>query len=173
VSKFLDVPVNSSIFLDGYSGLDYERIFEDPDRYLRKMKAHSIDVLILDLGSNDLCNPRCTPSNVVEKAFAFLELLHSFEIRPKIVIFFAVIQRTCITRANQVPLTTFVRRAKRFNKLLAQRIKHCGSNVHLFSQININNPKYVLDDGSHLNPAGIKLYSHNIRQLIVKYSKLD
>ena len=72
-----------------------------------------------------------TDSIVVENAMQFLHLLEEEHIYPKCIIFISVIQRTSITRLNQVDAKTLDGRDKRFNKLLSQKLKQRNSYVSL------------------------------------------
>ena len=168
VCKYLDVPPNCNLFLDGYSGLTYDKIFASPERYLQRIQQHKVDVLFVDIGSNDLCSYSCTPVNLTDKAFQFIELLGSLNVQPKIVVFFSVIQRLQIVRPGQVSTACFLRKCKRFNRLFSQKLAH-RTNMYMFSQKNINNPKYILPDGFHLSVAGSEQYCRNVKKLILKY----
>ena len=88
--------------LDGYSGLTYSKHFGDIPRKFRVMKSRQIDVLSIDLGTNDLCGISNTASVVVENAMQCLDLLEKEHIYPKCIICLPVIQRTSITKLNHV-----------------------------------------------------------------------
>ena len=171
VNQLLDIPASSNVFLDGYSGLNFDKVFGNPEKYLHNLKCRRVDILIIDLGTNDLCGESQTPSVVVNKALQFLDLLSEHSVNPKHVIFLSVIQRTLITRSNQVSLNTFNKRAKKYNKQLDIKLKHRASNLHVFAQSGINYPKYI-SDGCHLNSDGLKLYCKQLKQIVNHYSQL-
>ena len=119
-----------------------------------------------------ICGISNTASVIVENAMQLLDLLEEEHISPKCIIFLSVIQRTSVTRPNQVDGKTFNGRVKRFNKLLSQKLKHRNSSVslHMFPQININKPKYIKADGVHLTDCALKLYCDNLKRLTSRYS---
>ena len=75
VNNFLNFPSNYNMYLDGYSNITYSKLAGDIPRYFRVMKSRQIDVLSIDLGTNDLCGISNTDSVVVENAMQFLDLL--------------------------------------------------------------------------------------------------
>ena len=57
---------------------------------------------------------------------------------------------------------------KSFNARLASSIRLIA-NAYMFPQTLINLPKYVYDDGCHLNEAGQLRYRRGLRAAILKY----
>ena len=52
-----------TLFVEGHPGLTYPRIFNNLSHYLSHylslLKSKTFDILIVDMGSNDLCDPNC------------------------------------------------------------------------------------------------------------------
>ena len=171
----VDLPDGCECFLDGYSGLTFNKLNSDPHTYLQRILTRNaqkpIDVLSIDVGTNDLCHPDVTVSVLVDEVIQFLDVLTRFEIRPKFIVFFSVIQRTTITRTGQVSLQCFNHRVKKFNKRLCKVLKPRNPHVAMFSQSAINLPKFIVD-GCHLTEEGIKLYSSNLSRLMFKYEPM-
>ena len=75
VRDFIGVPDKCSLFIEGHPGLTYERLFLNSDHYLHEMKKRPIDILVLDMGTNDLCNSEVTPAVLLQSTLQFLNLL--------------------------------------------------------------------------------------------------
>ena len=78
---------------DGYPGLTYmyNKVFENPAFYLRNLKREPIDILIIDMGTNDLCDLTITPSVLVSKVLQFLDLLRDQGVKFQSVVIFTII----------------------------------------------------------------------------------
>ena len=88
------------------------------------------DLLIVDVGSNDL-GPVYTPvAEVVDNALRFLGVLDCYNVSPKVVVFLSVVQRTSIGNYGGV---SYNHRVKSFNSRLSTSILQ-QANVHMFSQ---------------------------------------
>ena len=88
-------PTGCQLYLDGYSGLGFQRLLQNPETYLRRLRqclSHGpIDVLSIDLGTNDLCDPNITPMILVNKVLDFISFLQGQGICPRYLVFFSVI----------------------------------------------------------------------------------
>lgn len=169
VEELLGLAAEIRLTVEGHPGLSYDRLFNHVDYYCQKMRLlNSIDVLVLDIGTNDLCLPEITPEVLVGKSFEFLDLLESRGISPRKVVFLSIIQRSKITRSGQVAVTTFNHRTRRFNSLFSRRLRSERQNVYLFTQKRVNYPKY-LSDGCHLNIDGMNKYCKGLRAAIVRH----
>lgn len=98
--------------------MTFSRVINNTDHYLAKLKLKPIDILLIDLGTNDLCNQSECPETVLQKVDQFLDLLESSGVTPKKVVFLSIIQRASDLRAGQVSLSTFNHRGQKFNRLL-------------------------------------------------------
>ncbi len=72
----LELTNKHDVFVEGHPGLTYSRMFASANHYFMKMKAlEKIDLLCIDMGTNDLCNLDSTPKVVVDNTLRFLEML--------------------------------------------------------------------------------------------------
>lgn len=155
-----------SIFVEGHPGLTYRRIFDNLPHYLAKLQRESFDVLLIDLGTNDLCNPNDPPDIVVQYVVRFLDHLKTHSIIPKKIVFLSVLKRSSISRASQVSCTNFNHRVKTFNGLLSAKLKDYPE-IQMYQQRRVNNPRFFLD-GCHLNPEGMLKYFRGIKEAIYR-----
>ena len=95
---FIGLSDRFTIFVEGHPGLTFSRIFGSSADYLSKLRSNVIDILVIDLGTNDLCNQADSAEVVVQKAVQFLDLLKSNSVVPKRTVFLSVIQRSAISR---------------------------------------------------------------------------
>jgi lysophospholipase L1-like esterase len=172
VTGVVNPPDSCELFLDGNSGLTYAKISSEPNRFLSRIRRNNgtqaIDVLIIDMGTNELCDPEVTVPEVVQSALSLIDQLQHEDIRPKFIVHLSVIQRTYITRPNQVSVTCFNRRAKKFNRILSQECNTKFDNVFMFAQNRINFPRYC-GDGVHFNAEGRRKYCLSLRRLMTTY----
>ena len=166
-TEFLGLPDPYHVYVDGYSGLTFDRIFENPSKYLVKIRSRSPDILSVDIGTNDLCDPNNSVSCMISKVRRFLALLKQWCILPRTIVFCSVLQRRAV-RSGQVSLKTFNHRAKRFNRQLGHEIKTING-VYFHPQARISLPKYLID-GVHLTSKGIAMYSMNLKRLFLAHS---
>ena len=77
------------------SALSFGRIMENPGMYIEYiLTGHKQpDLLIVDVGSNDLVPVDTSVLTVVNDALEFLSVLESYKVFPKVVVFMSVIQR--------------------------------------------------------------------------------
>ena len=109
----------------GVSGGSFHQLLASPGDLLRRLNdiPRVLDLLVVDLGTNDLCPQDAPPGLVVDSAPALVELLRQSNRSPTTIEFMSVIQRTSKGRHLAVSLRCFNHRAKAFNAKLAARIQ--------------------------------------------------
>ena len=167
--EMLELTDKHDVLVEGHPGLTYDRMVASADHYLRKMKAvEKIDLLCIDMGTNDLCSLDSTPKGVVDNTLRFLDMLGARGITAQRIIFMSVIQRSVISRPNQVSVKTFNHRVRRFNSTLSRALKSRTPGVCLVPQTKVNYPKYLVD-GCHLTVEGMNKYIRQIRWIIIRH----
>lgn len=156
------------VFVEGHPGLTFGRIFDSTDHYIRKIAAEPIDILIIDMGTNDLCDPSGTPDTVVQQTTRFLDLILGLALPPRHVVVLSVIRRSRITRAGQITVSTFNNRAGRFNSQLVRRLRSDYLSVRMYTQRRVNHP-WLLIDGCHLTVEGMIRYCRGIREVVARF----
>ena len=167
VSSVLGLDDRYSVFVDGHPGLTYARVLDSLPHYVRRMKEKSVDLLIIDLGTNDLCNHENTPETVVQMALKFIDSLVPQGVTPQHIVFLSVIQRSAISRRGQVACSTFNHRVRRYNLMLSRALEG-HPNAKTYAQRRINHPKYLVD-GCHLNQEGMVNYCRGIKGAVGQY----
>ena len=157
---------DGDIFLAGYSGLTYDRIFSNPEKYLQHLLGRHIDILTVDLGTNDLCSPENSPADIVQKCRMFLQCLKQYKINPRVTVFLTVIQRNKMTYPGSVPLNVFNRKVHRFNGMLARDIGAMFPEVQVWPQTQVNHLRYI-QDGCHLTDEGMEKYVKSLKHLYI------
>ena len=154
----------------GQGGLSFKRVLESPDQYLKEM-GHP-DLLVIDLGSNDLSCVYSTVAEVADDALRFLALLDD-DVRPNMIVLLSVIQRTSVSEWGGMTMSpsTFNRRAKAFNSRIAACVRQIA-NVCMFAQSRINFPRYISDNGCHPTEEGQARYIKGMRQAVLKFVSL-
>lgn len=166
VRDFIGVPDRCSLFVEGHPGLTYQRLFSNADHYLKEMMKKQIDILILDMGTNDLCNPEVTPARLVQNNIQLLNLLETRGINPQCIVILSIIQRSKISRTGQVDLTTFNHRVRRFNSMISRDLKEFPR-ANIYAQRRVNYPKYLVD-GCHLTREGLTKYCQGLKEAILR-----
>ena len=72
----------------GEGGLTLDRIQSKPGAYLRQLEKAQHSVLILDLGTNDLCSKDMEPLDFFVSLREFVDTMPSWNIHPDKVVFF-------------------------------------------------------------------------------------
>ena len=136
-------------------------------RPISKKMGHP-DLLVIDLGTNDLTCGHSTVAEVADDALRFLALLDD-DVRPNMIILLSVIQRTSLSDRGGMTMSpsTFNRRAKAFNSRIAACVSQIA-NVRMFAQSRINFPRYISNDGCHLTEEGQARYIKGLRQAVLK-----
>ena len=140
------------LYAHGVSGGSFARTLACPDDLLRRIEAipRLPDVLLIDLGTNDLCSqPDASAGLVVENALALVDLLRRQNRMPNTVVFLSVIQRTSKGRHVEISLAANIR-----------RVQHIRS-VYYFKQA-INHPPFICGDGCHLTDEGVVRYGRGL-----------
>ena len=132
------------------------------------------DLLVIDLGSNDLTCVYSTVVELADDALRFLALLDD-DVRPNMIVLLSLIQRTSVSERGGMTMSpsTFNRRAKAFNSRIAACVRQIA-NVRMFAQSRINVPIYISDDGCHLTEEGQARYIKfkGMRQAVLKFVSL-
>ena len=89
IGNLLGVAERNNVVIESHPGLTYARIFSNPEHYFHKLQAQGrIDLLCVDMGTNDLCSTASQPSMVVRDTLTFLDTLQERRIFPKRVVFY-------------------------------------------------------------------------------------
>ena len=150
----------------GEGGLTLSRIRARPRKYYEYLRQANPLVLIIDLGTNDLCSKNVNPNQVHSSLCDFVYELPKRGINPEVIVFLPVLPRTGGLRGGQVSLEEFNDRAERFNDLI-QQSTFVEDQWWLWEHRGLKNSRYNLD-GVHLNTSGMALYGKTLRQ-ITKY----
>ena len=150
----------------GQGGLTFKQVLDSPGRYIKEM-GHP-DLLVIDLGTNDLTSVHSTVAEVADDALRFLALLDD-DVRPNMIVLLSVIQRTSVSDRGGMTMSpsTFNRRAKAFNSRIAACVSQIA-NVRMFAQSRIHFPRYISNDGCHLSEEGQARYIKGLRQAVLK-----
>ena len=128
-----------SLDIQGHSGLTFAEVFANPSRYLPNLKE--FEVIVIDLGTNDLCDVDVSPSLLVTRALHLVALFEQYDVKPRYIVFLALIQRTLISRQGQVTVSTFNNRIKKYNTQLKSRIASLSPRVQVRFQSKVNHSK--------------------------------
>ena len=146
VVRTLGLQACAEVIAYGQGGLSFKRVLESPDRYLREI-GHP-DLLVIDLGSNDLTCVYTTVAEVADDALWFLALVDN-DVHPKMIVILSVIQRTSVSNRGGMTVSTFNHRVKALNYRIAAYVRQIAE-MHMFAQSRLNFPRYISDDGCHL-----------------------
>ena len=151
------------------SGGTFLKLLASPGDLLCRLEEipRVLDMVVIDLGTNDLCSQDASPGLVVDSAVALVELLRRSNRSPTTIVFLSVIQRTSKGRYVAVSLRCFNRRVKAFNAKLAARIQFMPR-VYLYTQ-QINHPRFICHDGCHLTEEGVQKYGEGIRMAVLRH----
>ena len=167
VLDLVGLPEGCRLSVQGHPGLTYDRIFTNLGFYLRILKREPIGTLVVDMGTNDLCDVRITPSVLVSKVLRFLDLLRTQGVQFQSVVFLTIIERSRVSRPGQVDVSTFNRQARRFNAAIANRLQDVeGAYCHCQHRIS---RKQHLSDGIHLDRDGMDKYCRGLKEAILRY----
>ena len=143
----------------GEGGLSFRRIDQRQPKYHSQIRNASPDILIIDLGTNDLTQE--SPEVVAGRLWGFLDSLH---VKPSGIFILPTLPRTRSYVHAALSLVDFNRRVQRFNDIvLAESLRRdC---VWVWDHRSLENPDYNLD-GVHLTPRGTELYIRTLRRII-------
>ena len=106
-----------------------------PDRYLSDICRRHPDLMVIDLGTNDIA---CGDTTVADNAMRFIALVDN-DVNPEMIVILSVIQRTSMGNRGGMTLSTFNHRVKSFNSRLASCIRQLANVYaisHTFSQLH-------------------------------------
>ena len=152
-NEHFDLEHSCLVKLRGNGGRTVERLM----RYdLRATRATKPDILVLEIGSNDLCDPSADPEILSETITALDVLRH--EIQHKFTVICQVIPR------RNTPFPNYNWRVKQLNKCLQDTLAD-SSVVKFWRHRGLNNPTrdIYVRDGIHLNKRGHKALYRSYR----------
>ena len=115
-NEHFDLQNSCLVNLRGNGGRTVERLM----RYdLRATRATKPDILVLEIGSNNLCDPSADPEILGETIIAFVDVLRH-EIQHKFTVICQVIPR------RNPPFPNYNRRVKKLNKCLQDTLADSG-----------------------------------------------
>ena len=147
LNEHFDLENSCLVKLRGSSGRTVDRLI----RYdLRAIRATKPDILVLEIGSNDLCDPSADPETLGDTITAFVDVLHH-EIQHKFIVICQVIPR------RNLPFLNYNRRVKKLNKCQQDTLAD-SLVVKFWRHRGLNNPTrdIYVRDGIHLNKQGNK-----------------
>ena len=169
VSQTLGVEAGCAMSSFGQGGLTFDKILLDPGRYTQRiLVGGQPDLLIVDVGSNDLGAVDTSVAEVVDNALRFLGMLDAHGVFPQRILFMSVIQRTAGGMHGGVALRTYNHRVKAYNARLATCLTQYP-HISMVSQTKINYQKFICRDGCHLTEEGLTKYGFGVRQSILDY----
>ena len=163
----LALPEAGNIAVYGQSGLkcDY-----DGRRFIMdKVDSVRPHILVLEIGTNDLCTPRYSAQEVAQKLFHFLSwVLNNSSV--KVVVLCKVVDRWRLR--DGLSHTDFESKRQQFNQLLhtnaATDLRYVIHRHERNSIVNIRGG-VVSTDNIHVNTnTGLRLYNFSIRSAAVK-----
>jgi len=129
------------------------------------------DVVMIDVGTNDLTNRRAPPHTLALQVFNIARRLVTHH-NVKHVVLFQILPRTTWGRHGQPP--AFSARVARYNEMIESLIYRYKDSlpiscwVHKGMRSNID--KFI-SDGVHLNEAGMTKYIKSVRRAILATSR--
>ena len=148
----------------GEGGLTFARMQNRPAYYFGQLKEAKPAVLILDLGTNDLCLKGMTPTKLCSVYSDWVHELWRWDITPSAVVSLPVLPRSGNLRKGQVSLRDFNDRVDEFNSLLTETTFK-EDKWWVWHHRGLRSVKYSLD-GVHLNELGTIKYERSLRQLV-------
>lgn len=148
----------------GEGGLSLSRMASNHRRYYQLIAKANPSILIIDLGTNDLCSRDIEPEALLDSLCAFVRDMKKYAIYPSVIVFLPVLPRTGNMRPNQVSVDQFNSKAEAFNKLLEGETLR-EDKWWLWTHRGLKHPRYNVD-GVHLTTQGMTQYGKTIRQLV-------
>lgn len=132
---------------------------------LPAIRSANPDILILEIGSNDLCDPSLDPETLSETIIAFVEVLRH-EIRQRFTVLCQVIPRL------HPAFPAYNWRVRKLNKCLRETLSD-SSVVKVWRHRGLSNPakNIYLRDGVHLNKRGHKALYRSYRGALLSALK--
>ena len=153
-NEHFDLKNSCLVKLIGNGGRTVERLM----RYdLRATRATKPDILVVEIGSNDLCDPSADPEILGETITASVDVLRH-EIQHKFTVICQVIPR------RNPPFPKYNQRVKKLNKCLWKMLAD-SSAVKFWRHRGLHNPTrdIYVRDGIHLNNQGHKALYRSYR----------
>lgn len=143
------------------------------DNFIEALSSFSPHLVILDVGTNDLCSQEVSPLLLFQRVNTFSQRL-TVDLGVKLVVVLQVLHRTP-TGYFGMP-SSFNHKVDSYNDLLTSTVKlYRQQNLPLdywFQKgIRTNITKFI-KDGVHLNADGIQLYLRNLRRAILNFAPL-
>ena len=122
-------------------------------------------LVILEIGSNDLCNPRSAVPIIAANILQLLQLLHyAFNVRH------IIVNQVCKRNSNNRSHLSYNTRVFQLNYLLLQIIKQLPFATFWFHRrVTRSVLPMLLPDGVHLNSEGNHLLYHSYHDAIAYY----
>ena len=164
----------SEVHWHGVGGMTLQSLWQESSLIV-SLAPH---VLVLDIGSNDLCSRSVSAGNLVSDLFLFVH--HILAICPSIrqVVLFPVYYRAVgyTPRRNQRSLLLFNYQVFLFNGILRHSVRGntCNGRLHLIRMRRIWScpSRWLLPDGVHLNNRGLSHYRRfYLRALVTASSR--
>ena len=149
------------VFLYGRSGAKVVHVAYGLSDIMRRRRH---DCVVLQIGSNDLCDAEKTPDSVASSIFQIINTLkkkHSI----KHIIIFEVLRRNKSNRYMEIELGLYNERVQTLNNRL-QQWSSTQPNVHF--QIHRRKAKRLADDGIHINERWMEHYCRSIMSAVAK-----
>ena len=146
----------------GEGGLNFERILHNT-KYVRVLQASKPDILILDLGTNDLC--RRDPVTVLVQFLQFIDGLGGIGVTPAAIFALPVLPRTRAYAGAALSLSEYNLRVERFNRLLSVESFHRDI-LWVWEHRSLSDAPHHILDGVHLTERGMELYLRTLRRVI-------
>ena len=158
--------VSHKVFVQGRGGA---HILDTMDLFF-KIPGNT-DLLLIDIGTNDLCNSRAPAHTLAVQTFNLAKRLidrHGV----KHVVLFQVLPRTPGGKHGKGP--AFTERADRYNRMLQSLIFQHRDQLPIsywFHKGFITNINDIISDGVHLNSKGMTKYIKSVRRAIIHFSR--
>ena len=130
------------------------------------------DVVIIDVGTNDLTNFRAPPHTLALQVFNIARRLITHHNVSHVVIL-QVLPRTTWGRHGQPP--SFSSRVARFNEMIESLVYRYKSTISISCWVHQGMRSQIdnfVSDGVHLNQAGMVKYVKSVRRSILAVSRL-
>lgn len=157
---------NDAIRLHSHRGLNYARMFDRIDHYFRPIMESDLDILVMVMGSNDLCDSDVGPQQLEERVLTFLDYMNHMRIRPRITTFLSVLKRTALSQdyEGQIhDITEYNHRVDSFNQMIQGTLAPRSPAVQVYSQESYNRAPYL--GRCHLTRPGLERQVTNLTHM--------
>ena len=133
-------------------------------RVFQQVTPHHV---FLDIGSNDLCNPLCTPHKLAKQVFAYIDfLVESFRLEK-------IVLGTVLPRSGDgIPFPTYNTKVEEYNKTIS-KMAAGHAIIRVWKHRGFVNPEVPVfsRDGVHLNFMGNGAYACSIKRAVALLEK--